>query len=349
MTLSHEQFREHLLGYVYGELQGSEREAFEASLAASEEYRRELAAVREVLETTRAGLSALQETPPARVKQAVLAAAAQQAPAAVATPTNAKVIRLFAPKWIAVLSVAAVVGLAVLSRRSDETSRVSEQPAPRAAPVSPAPVHEPTAPLDDDNEAPAGASPEGAAQPASDALRRSGPGAPTAPASSRGGALGALREQTWREGREALPKRAARPQSPAAAPSYAPAPESAPGKGAAQPPAELQHADDSNTFKRERKAKTQELAAPQDGAAAAAPTRSATPSVTEASRSEEESSPIATASTAEISHAREHLIAKRWARAREAYQKLLRQYPQDPRADEWRKQLQAAERADGAP
>jgi TolA-binding protein len=81
VTLSIERFREQLVGYLYGELEGESLREFEASLQASEDYRRELTSMQETLRVSRAGLGALRErdhAPPSRVSSAVLAAAAAQ-------------------------------------------------------------------------------------------------------------------------------------------------------------------------------------------------------------------------------------------------------------------------------
>ena len=78
MTLSPEQFRERLIGYLYGELEGDELAAFEACLAESEAYRRELESMRDTLQRARSGLAELEQNPPARVRRGVLDFAAEQ-------------------------------------------------------------------------------------------------------------------------------------------------------------------------------------------------------------------------------------------------------------------------------
>ena len=72
--------RDHMLEYLYGELNAEERAAFEAQLARSETDRRELAALRTMLEISRKALALESDPPPpARVRHQLLAAAAAQA------------------------------------------------------------------------------------------------------------------------------------------------------------------------------------------------------------------------------------------------------------------------------
>ena len=89
MTLSSEQFREQLVDYLYGELEGDSLREFEASLRASELCRRELEAMKETLRISREGvpsLRALDDAPPSRVNSAIMAAAAAQARELLAEP-----------------------------------------------------------------------------------------------------------------------------------------------------------------------------------------------------------------------------------------------------------------------
>lgn len=134
MTLTKEQFRQQLVDYLYGELQGAERDAFERRLAASEPHRRELEAMRGTLASARSGLAELQEAPPPALHRRILALAQQETePDQTApTPTPATVERgrhpwppnHWAPRWlrsptfISAAGLATVALLAVLSRKA---------------------------------------------------------------------------------------------------------------------------------------------------------------------------------------------------------------------------------------
>ena len=182
MTLSLEQFRERLVDYLYGQLEGEELRAFEAYLSESQTCREELAAMRRTLDRARQELREDAQEPPARVRRAVLAAAreharpqaeAMVARARVAAPMAAapmgaakKVLpkksawqRAHASWWVPALGVAAVVSLFVFGRdvqvpgaRVDERSYpMPEQEDERAAPspaasAAAAPAAEPAAP-----------------------------------------------------------------------------------------------------------------------------------------------------------------------------------------------------------
>ena len=134
MTLSMEQFRERLVDYLYGELEGEDLREFEACLFASAECRRELAALQGTLRTARAELARDQsEVPPARVRTAVLAAAAEAervrepsraaAPVTVSAPVSVRKEHagtwwswLRTPWLVPTLGVAAAVAIIVLSK-----------------------------------------------------------------------------------------------------------------------------------------------------------------------------------------------------------------------------------------
>lgn len=184
MTLTRQQFREQLIDYVYDQLAAPDRAAFEACLAESDEYRRELGELRSTLQLAREGLAALEEDPPARVKRAVLAAAR----------TRPVVKARFSALWLAPLSVAAVVGLAVLVK-----TRTPERAAPSTAPVSAPAVREasPEPPADE-----AARAPEASEAPGSGAADRS---APAAPQPSKRGAGGLGRARSERPAANAAP------------------------------------------------------------------------------------------------------------------------------------------------
>jgi hypothetical protein len=79
VRLSLEQFRERLVDYLYGTLEGDERKAFEECLAESEVCRRELSTLQSTLRTVRLELAKPQDEPPPSVRASVLAAAAVEA------------------------------------------------------------------------------------------------------------------------------------------------------------------------------------------------------------------------------------------------------------------------------
>ncbi|MEY4512562.1 MAG: hypothetical protein RLZZ450_4684, partial [Pseudomonadota bacterium] len=120
MTLSVERFRDQLVGYLYGELEGESLHEFEASLRASEQYRSELATMQETLRLSRDGLAALRESdraPPSRVSRAVLAAAAEQLRERASDrerETSSFWVFLRTPWLLPTLGVAAAVSVVVL-------------------------------------------------------------------------------------------------------------------------------------------------------------------------------------------------------------------------------------------
>ncbi|HEY6881570.1 MAG TPA: hypothetical protein VI299_26270, partial [Polyangiales bacterium] len=144
MSQREDQFREQLVDYLYGELDGAQRVAFEAELAASPEHRAELAAMRATLRTARSGLAALNEEPPAHLRAAILAGErAVHAPKVVALKPWYRRASALVPA----LAAAAAVAFAVLApRRDHQLDRGLEEDAP-ASPAEPAqPVAAPAAP-----------------------------------------------------------------------------------------------------------------------------------------------------------------------------------------------------------
>jgi anti-sigma factor RsiW len=139
VSLPIETFRAQLVDYLYGELEGDALRAFEAKLAESAECRRELEALQETLTLAREGLRVqADEEPPARVRDAVLRAAAQpakgeqasaNAPAAQhATAEGGFWAWLRAPWLLPTLGVCAAVAVVVLGRRIEtpQTERAAD-------------------------------------------------------------------------------------------------------------------------------------------------------------------------------------------------------------------------------
>jgi anti-sigma factor RsiW len=124
MSAPTEQQRDQLLDYLYDALPDADRASLEAALASSEPLRRELAALRETLSMTRKALAETEREPPSGVREAVLRAAQAATEPAPITETP----RLWATLigWLqsharlTTLSVLAVIGLAVLSRRDPQ-------------------------------------------------------------------------------------------------------------------------------------------------------------------------------------------------------------------------------------
>jgi hypothetical protein len=177
VKFSDEQFRDRLIDYLYGELEGDELEAFETRLLESESCRRELSALQETLGIARAALSGpLLEEPPARVRAALLAAAgagiattereqdaatALRSPPASSAPTplaqvhtlparpgqepSARKLRaaLRTPWLLPTLGIAAAVAIVVLGKGGDPDAlneRLAEQHQERARSPAAAPA-----------------------------------------------------------------------------------------------------------------------------------------------------------------------------------------------------------------
>ena len=90
MKLSLEQFRERLVDYLYGTLEGEELRMFEECLAESEVCRRELSTMQSTLRTARLELAKPASGPAPVVRDAVLAAAAVEARALAAAARERK-------------------------------------------------------------------------------------------------------------------------------------------------------------------------------------------------------------------------------------------------------------------
>lgn len=318
-TLTHEQFRERLLDYLYDELTRDERTAFEASLAESEVYRRELEAMRETVQLARSGLAALEEAPPARASQAALEFAAQHRAAQVAEeraqaePKPSFWSWLRSPTFAAVAGFATVAALAVVSQRNvfdpkpDVDLPAIELGEPRAAPPPPAADEAKRERLEEPEPAPRDSAPPSRPEPAS---------SPSRPAL------------------ESAPAR--KPASDSARPaqrSFAPPPPPRASGGAA-PNAPQKRAAESGTRRRaadpvESEASESRFAPPPPAAATAA-------------QDSEMLSDDGVQDTLEdaVRAARQHVAEGRLREAARAYRELLRLYPREPRAPEWRRQLE---------
>lgn len=157
MTHSIEHFREQLVDYLYGQLEGDELRAFEAFVAESEEARRELSTLSDTLYVARKGLTQLADEPaPTHVSAAVLAFAAQHVerpqaarkPAATPRAEGGPWAWLRAPWLVPTLGVAAAVSIVVLYKRVEspdmtrhrEPAATSEPATPAAPPEAPGPM-----------------------------------------------------------------------------------------------------------------------------------------------------------------------------------------------------------------
>ena len=252
MSLTIEQFRERVVDYLYGELDGEALREFEACLVESAACRSELAALQSTLRTARAGLTPVdREVPPARVRTAVLAAAAeaQRARSPAALPVRALNEHLAAwwswlrtPWLVPTIGVAAAVAVVVLGREIEPLRRHQHEAE-----------HETVA-----HEAP---TPTGSAATS----------APTdVPENSRGGAPS--RDEPTSLAQEGEAKSAISPRKPAAS---AAARGRVPSKGFAQPPA---------GWADERAAQPE---SPRQAASQPAAKKSAAPEVSRASRAVE--------------------------------------------------------------
>jgi hypothetical protein len=367
MTLSQDQFRQHLLDYVYGELKGAELAAFEAQLASSEECRRELAEMRETLQLVRHGLSALEEAPPERMRSKLVALGAQRDP----TPKPSFWAWLRNPGVLAVAGLATVAMLTVMSRRNpldpkhdfgaDGAIRVEHEasaPAPQhkaeEPSAEPAPASEqPTA----DEAQPSEAANSGAESPArarsKRAATREDARAPTRAASATSAeklsapaapATGSARDRAAPELLRAAPRKYAEPPAPRA--SQAPAMESshpsqliAPGRPAAEGGSAIQSRGASAAPPSAPAAKGSEAERAEDDRFAEPPPPAPT------ARSLGAPTPAQLAPDDAIAVARVHAQNARWSEAARAYRELLRRYPDDPRKTEWRRQLDLMNRA----
>jgi hypothetical protein len=316
MSSAQDEFRQQLLGYVYGELKGDELAAFEAQLASSEEYQRELASMRETLQLAREGLSALAEAAPPRLhgKLIALADAREAAPR---KPSFWAWLRN--PSLIAVAGLATIALLAVVSRQNPFDAKhdrvpIGEEPKP-AAPVLERNAEESQGP--------------GANELAPPAPTRETP----QPATHR------KREASADERRGAAAKSSGPMRDRAA-----------PRKYAEPPPAR----DDQLAAPSAAAAESVE-AAPMPRAEPAAPKRAAANGggaydLEKPSTSRFAQPPPAAPTVPQLAPdqavnlAREHAEHARWQEAALAYRELLRRYPDDPRKSEWQRELDLAKR-----
>jgi hypothetical protein len=338
--VSEEQFREQLVDYLYGELDGAQRDAFEASLAASPQRQAELEAMRETLRTARTGLAALNEEPPARLRGAILDA--ERASHARVLPLKPWYRR--ASTITPALAAAAALTFAVLAPRRDQQPRLDNEqaPAPPAAEPTAAPQGEPIveqlveseskgkleAPaekkrdvrvqrrarpeLDDSKDGLSGFAPPPPGW-GSGAVGRSGGG-------GSGDALEGVAADKPRVQAEARARREEAESSARAASAT-----SAPAPVAAKP------------AKRAR--------APEAAPKSSADLASAEPASAEPARGPSADAGSQRAPDAMVQRAREHVSARRWSEAVIAYRELLMRFPKDERAASWRSELGDAARA----
>jgi hypothetical protein len=345
VSLSDEQFREQLVDYLYGELEGARLEAFEAALALPAR-RAELEALRETLRAARSGLAALAEEPPTGARASILAAeqASREPSRVVRGPWFRK---LHAGVVVPALAAAAALTFAVLAPRRDhvpgQSYEVEARPRARERTEAPAETFpgSPPALPEPPREQPLGALP---GEPPRDQL----PSADEAEQSASGGAP--ARSERKRE----APARARRPAGEGVAGrsggGYAQPPPSARddlgdsdrgGVGAlreAEPRAEQARA--SRTMDKESAASAPPAAAPAKKGGAAS--ISAAPAAEQAASESPKAAPEPDARNspdALVERARAHAEARRWADAAIAYRELLQRFPRDPRAAAWRSEL----------
>jgi hypothetical protein len=346
VSLSEEQFREQLVDYLYGELDDTQRAAFEAELAASPARRAELDALRATLRTARTGLASLEEEPPARLRGVILDAERASYRVVQRKPWYRRGVTV-AP----LLAAAAALTFAVLAPRPehqpgpDYASEPAALPTPReAAPTSP--TREEDAP--------------GVGE-----LAR-------APVESKG-------KLEASEKKRELRSRSAARRGPAAEENIAERADdrAAQGEGFAQPPAgwgsgtlggsgggglRLEpHADKAASRAPSPRAPAPRASAPASESAVsesavseAAPAPVASrpapaPAKTSAdAEPREQARPEAAAPRApdeQVKRAQEHMAARRWSQAVIAYRELLQRFPRDERAARWRSELGEAARA----
>jgi len=326
LTLSNDEFQARMIDYLYGELEGDELRAFEDQLSESDAGRRELAALQSTLRIARDGLAqAVYEPPPARVRSAVLAAAAAQPPASepLRTTQPTRVDEqvgfwhwLRAPWLLPTLGVAAAVGLVVFGRGVESPSVHIDghpaQPAQAAPEQGPVAAPPPAAANESSQLEEKAAEPPVKVQRAPDKTARS-PG-------MRAQADGfAVPPPAWNAQRE----------SPAHA---QPAPRSVPAPA------------------RERYTEPEQAAPPvQDKAPRATPAAPAARASSEiddafrrpANRGQPSRAEATVSRTLGdlIRRAGENVAARRWQQAAADYRELLRRYPSDARTEAWKKQL----------
>jgi hypothetical protein len=346
MTLSREQFKDQMVDYLYGELAAEERAAFEASVAQSEELRRELASMQGTLRSARAGLQSLAEEAPARVRQNVLAFAEQHKPArsvnrvrVTDAPTGSGWLARFSqPRWVGALSVAAIAGLALLTNSLSQHDTLSDlEPAPQSAaqPTAAsaeraneaAPVLEPVLPAEPAEPQPAR---ELGAHDRQPSAKRSAPQATRSrraePSASKG--IGSATSGSLEADEARAELRA--PEPAALAPAAAEAKAEGFGSGAV-PAKSSTHA----TANAER-----EMAQPVDDLGSAAARRSGNSAPGGAAIIAAPAPRASLSADDLVKQARAHVAAGRMPQAIADYRTLLQRFPKDKRALEWTKTLQ---------
>jgi hypothetical protein len=368
VTLSFEQFRERMIDYLYEELSGDELRAFEDYLRESAEARRELSALQSTLRIAREGLAqGVAEAPPARVREAVLAAAhtqvleAQRAARsirAVATRADESSYgrRLRASWLLPTLGVAAAAALVVFGKNIESPKPTSEREVPGAV-SAPAErttsAEEPAAPPPTAAESEASARASGQLEAKQPAERQRAPTTHAARAPAKGFAAP---PPAW-----VAKRKSELPTQPEPRSAEAPAQPSA-ARGDALDRLEERAANrDKRAEKASASAPGAELdelaaddalgaspaAAPASAAARApapAPTqRFADDDLLSGSLEGAKRAPAEDASahtvTALLRRANEHVAAKRWPQAEADFRELLLRYPADVRAPSWKKQL----------
>jgi hypothetical protein len=382
VTLSSDQFHERLIDYLYGELEGEELRAFEEHLRGSDEARRELAALQSSLRSAREGLArAVDEPPPARVRSAVLAAAAAQVRAAeprrAARPTRVDeqggFSRWLRAAWLVPsLGVAAAVAVVVFGKNGknlESPSMYRDQHV--AKPTAAAPEPSPAVPPPSAAASESGQAEHKATEPAAD--MRQAPA--KANRSDRAGARSrddefARPPPAWNPKR-AQPSRAQQERS-----ARAPAASGAAREPYAEPEREAPRSTEEQAAvmqdkassglgaasvgqradpravaaeKSERSTELDDLASARPAApassAAPAPASDARASpVSEMQRSRADAN-AARAPNDLVRRAAEHVAARRWQQAAADYRELLRRYPNDLRVAAWKKQLVFATQA----
>ena len=358
MTLPMEQFRELLLDYVYGQLEGEPLRAFEDCLRESADCRRELALLQSTLQRARAGLASAAQAedpaPIARMRSKVLAAAAEaHASARTSERVPAHLTRLRqvepsahsglvagalqwlrAPWLLPSLGVAAAVALLVLGRQVEPPdTHGARQAAPAASAAAHEPAVAPSAPAQVPGPSRVGESqsPLGQQAPADERQRPTSArsGAARARAPSKGFAAP---PPAWVEEQPAMRERAVVEQRRA---------REEPGAPAAPAPARAE-----GSLSDGARGGVGPSAAPASGAAAATASRAARDDAhaeLELAGKDKASAKSAQAPgrapDAALHVASEHFMAQRFEQAAAAYRELLRRYPDDPRAAGWKRRL----------
>jgi len=378
MTWTREQFREHVVDYLYDELSDLDRTEFERCLTGSEECRRELWQLQQTVLTARARLAADTRPAPRHVREHILAFADQHAQppahtdliahagyapstdrAERRTPHDGQAENIFqrliawliSPAKLTVLSVAAVAALAVLSKQhtapeqsngvpQSGSSATVESPTAEAAPVPATASQAESETISPDDEA------------GSSALSTFGPFPGAAPSTDDKGSQPSAAALERREaaplqtspaaGANAARKRASSKPKPSIESDYSsPALDLSEGKASQAPASEPpQSAAVSGRGPADTYAPRPAVpAAPTSTDSTRAVPRVQTRHDSLARGARTQSTYHPTHAPNEVSHEADELMqAKRYPEAAVAYARLLAQYPKDPRAAYWRKQ-----------